>query len=110
METDFRIRTVKAREILESTGLPTIEVDVITEGGVLGRADTPAGTSRGRHEAFEMRDGGKRYGGFGVQKAVKTVNEIIAPILKGMDVRQQDRKSTRLNSSHYRSSRMPSSA
>lgn len=89
METDFRIRTVKAREILESTGLPTIEVDVITEGGVLGRADTPAGTSRGRHEAFEMRDGGKRYGGFGVQKAVKTVNEIIAPILKGMDVRQQ---------------------
>jgi len=89
MEIDFRIGAVKAREILDSRGRPTIEVDVVTEGAVLGRADTPAGTSRGRHEAFEMRDGDRRYGGFGVQKAVKTVNEIIAPLLKGMDVRQQ---------------------
>ncbi|PDM26196.1 phosphopyruvate hydratase, partial [Candidatus Bathyarchaeota archaeon B24-2] len=70
-------------------GEPTIEVDVITEGGALGRADAPAGRSRGKYEAFEIRDGGKRYGGRGVQKAVKIVNEIIAPMLKGMDVRRQ---------------------
>ena len=89
MKIDFRIKIVKAREILDSRGRPTIEVDVITEGDVLGRADAPARTSRGRHEALEMRDGGERYGGFGVRKAVKIVNEVIAPMLKGMDVRKQ---------------------
>ncbi len=85
----FKIKTTKAREVLDCRGDPTIEVDVVTEGGVLGRADTPAGRSRGRYEAFEMRDGGKRYGGLGVQKAVKIVNEAIAPLLKDRDVRQQ---------------------
>ena len=85
----FRIKSIRAREILDCRGDPTIEVDVITEGGALGRADAPAGRSRGKYEAFEMRDGGERYGGLGVQKAVKTVNEIIAPMLKGMDVRCQ---------------------
>jgi len=88
-ENRFKIKSVKAREVLDCRGEPTIEVDVITEGGVLGRADAPAGRSRGKYEAFEIRDGGKRYGGRGVQKAVKIVNEIIAPMLKGMDVRQQ---------------------
>ena len=88
-ENRFKIKSVKAREVLDCRGEPTIEVDVITEGGVLGRADAPAGRSRGKYEAFEVRDGGKRYGGRGVQKAVKIVNEIIAPMLKGMDVRQQ---------------------
>ncbi|MCD6530213.1 phosphopyruvate hydratase [Candidatus Bathyarchaeota archaeon] len=88
-ENRFKIKSVKAREVLDCRGEPTIEVDVITEGGALGRADAPAGRSRGKYEAFEIRDGGKRYGGRGVQKAVKIVNEIIAPMLKGMDVRQQ---------------------
>ena len=85
----FKIKVVRAREVLDSRGDPTIEVDVITEGNVLGRADTPAGRSRGTYEAFEMRDGDRRYGGLGVQKAVKIVNDVIAPMLKGMDVRQQ---------------------
>lgn len=64
MVNGFGIKSVKAREILDSRGLPTVEVDVTTEAGILGRADTPAGTSRGRHEAFEMRDGGERYHGY----------------------------------------------
>lgn len=89
IENRFKIKSVKAREVLDCRGEPTIEVDVITEGGALGRADAPAGRSRGKYEAFEIRDSGKRYGGRGVQKAVKIVNEIIAPMLKGMDVRQQ---------------------
>jgi enolase len=88
-ESLFKIKSIKAREILDCRGDPTIEVDVITEAGVIGRADTPAGRSRGKYEAFELRDGGKRYGGLGVQKAVKNVNEIIAPLLRGMDVRCQ---------------------
>jgi len=85
----FNIKTVKAREILDSRGNPTVEVDVTTESGVLARADAPAGRSRGTYEAFEMRDGGKRYDGLGVRKAVKVVNDVIAPLLKGMDVRKQ---------------------
>jgi enolase len=89
MESDFRIKTIKAREVLDCRGYPTIEVDVITEGGSLGRADTPAGRSRGRYEAFELRDNNSRYGGYGVLKAVKVVNEVIAPLLKGKDVRRQ---------------------
>jgi len=87
--TDFNIRSVHAREILDSRGDPTIEVDVVTEGGVLGRADAPAGRSRGSHEAFELRDKGQRYHGLGVKKAVSTVNRIVNPLLKGVDVREQ---------------------
>jgi len=83
------IKAAKAREILDCRGNPTIEVDIITEDGVLGRADTPAGRSRGKYEAFEIRDGDKRYKGLGVRKAVKIVNEEIAPLLKGMDVTKQ---------------------
>jgi len=88
-ESLFKINSIKAREILDCRGNPTIEVDVITGGGVIGRADAPAGRSRGKYEAFELRDDGKRYRGLGVQKAVKNVNEVIAPLLKGMDVRCQ---------------------
>jgi enolase len=87
--SQFTIRNVQAREVLDSRGNPTVEVDVITEGGVLGRADTPAGRSRGRYETFEIRDGGQRYHGLGVQAAVNTVNRVVAPLLKGMDVREQ---------------------
>ncbi len=83
------IKLIKAREVLDCRGNPTVEVDVTTEAGVLGRADVPAGRSRGEHEAFELRDGGARYAGTGVLKAVRNVNEIIAPRLKGMDVRKQ---------------------
>jgi enolase len=83
------IQNIRAREILDSRGNPTIEVDVLTEGGALGRADAPAGRSRGTYEAFEMRDEGRRYHGLGVQKAVNIVNLIIAPLLKDMDVREQ---------------------
>ena len=86
---DFSIRDIQAREILDCRGDPTIEVDVVTEGGAFGRADAPAGRSRGTYEAFEMRDGGRRYHGLGVQKAVNTVNLVIAPLLKGVDVREQ---------------------
>lgn len=85
----FEVKTVKAREVLDCRGTPTVEVDVITLGGVLGRADVPVGRSRGGHEAYELRDGGKRYAGLGVLKAVKNVNDIIASELKGMDVRRQ---------------------
>jgi enolase len=89
MEKGFEIENVKAREVLDSRGRPTLEVDVITSGGSLGRADAPAGTSRGKHEAVEIRDGDRRYGGYGTQKAVRIVNETIGPMLKGMDVRLQ---------------------
>jgi len=85
----FTIKTVKAREVLDCRGNPTVEVDILTEGGVLGRADVPAGRSRGVYEAFELRDGGKRYAGTGVLKACKNVNEVIEPKLVGMDVRRQ---------------------
>jgi len=83
------IKSVRGREILDCRGNPTIEVDVLTEDNVLGRADAPAGRSRGRYEAFELRDGGSRYDGLGVQKAVNAVNEKISPLLKGKDVRSQ---------------------
>jgi len=85
----FEIKEIKAREILDCRGEPTLEVDVITASGILGRADVPAGRSRGIHEAYELRDGGKRYAGKGVLKAVRNVTEKIAPALKGIDVRKQ---------------------
>jgi enolase len=84
------ITKIHAREILDSRGNPTIEVDVRAEGGALGRAAVPSGASTGEHEAWELRDGDKsRFGGKGVKKAVANVNNIIAPILKGWDARDQ---------------------
>ncbi|MEO8149733.1 MAG: phosphopyruvate hydratase [Bacteroidia bacterium] len=81
------IASINARQILDSRGNPTIEVDVITTNGVIGRAAVPSGASTGKHEAVEMRDGDKkRYGGKGVTKAVKNVNEAIAKILQGVSV------------------------
>jgi len=85
----FEIKKIKAREVLDCRGNPTIEVEVVTKAGVLGIAKVPSGRSTGRHEAFELRDGGKRYYGKGVLKAVKNVNEIIAPALRGKDVTKQ---------------------
>lgn len=81
---------VHARQILDSRGNPTIEVDVVTENGVLGRAAVPSGASTGEHEAVELRDGGKAYMGKGVLKAVKNVNETIAPELMGVSVFEQN--------------------
>ena len=80
----MRIEKIFAREILDSRGNPTLEVDVTLECGILGRAAVPSGASTGEHEALELRDGDKkRYGGKGVLKAVENVNTIIAPALVG---------------------------
>ena len=80
------IDSVVAREILDSRGNPTVEVDVYLSSGVMGRAAVPSGASTGAHEAVELRDGDKsRYQGKGVQKAVDHVNEDIAPELIDMD-------------------------
>ncbi len=84
------ITQIHAREILDSRGNPTVEVDVRLEGGALGRAAVPSGASTGEHEAWELRDGDKsRFEGKGVKKAVANVNTTIAPILKGLDARDQ---------------------
>ena len=84
------IISVHARQIFDSRGNPTVEVDVTTENGVLGRAAVPSGASTGEHEAMELRDGGKDYMGKGVLKAVKNVNEIIAEELLGISVFEQN--------------------
>ena len=84
------IKDITAREILDSRGNPTVEVDVILEGGIRGRAAVPSGASTGVHEALELRDGDKsRYGGKGVLKAVENANGPIADSLKGMDASEQ---------------------
>jgi len=84
------ILSVHARQIFDSRGNPTVEVDVVTENGVLGRAAVPSGASTGEHEAVELRDGGKDYMGKGVLNAVKNVNEIIAEELLGTSVFEQN--------------------
>ena len=84
------ISLIKAREILDSRGNPTVEVDVQLEGGAFGRAAVPSGASTGEHEAWELRDGDKkRYSGKGVSRAVANVNGVIAPAIKGWDARDQ---------------------
>ncbi|UCH37330.1 MAG: phosphopyruvate hydratase [Candidatus Bathyarchaeota archaeon] len=85
----FEIKFIKGREVLDCRGTPTVEVDVITTDGVLGRADVPVGRSRGTNEAHELRDGGTRYGGLGVLQAITNVNTVIHSRLEGMDVRKQ---------------------
>lgn len=86
----FEIKVIKAREVLDSRGNPTVEVDVCLANGILGRAIVPSGASTGQFEAVELRDGDKkRYLGKGVTKAVNHVNTIIAPQLVGKDVRMQ---------------------
>jgi len=80
---------VYAREVLDSRGNPTVEADIILESGVLGRAIVPSGASTGEREALELRDGGSRYLGKGVKKAVNNVIEIIGPVITGMDAAEQ---------------------
>ena len=84
-----KISKIRAREVLDSRGNPTVEVEVATEGGSLGRASVPSGASRGMFETVELRDGGRRYHGKGVLRAVASVMEVIAPKLIGLDVRRQ---------------------
>ncbi|MBL6666791.1 phosphopyruvate hydratase [Flavobacteriaceae bacterium] len=82
---------VHARQIFDSRGNPTVEVDVVTENGIMGRAAVPSGASTGEHEAVELRDGGKAYMGKGVSQAVKNVNEILAEELLGVSVFEQNK-------------------
>jgi len=91
MFSSSKIRSIVAREILDSRGNPTVACRVTLTSGASAEAKVPSGASTGSHEALELRDGGKRYGGQGVLKAVKNVNGMIAPVLKGIDAaRQQD--------------------
>jgi enolase len=87
---ELEIIDVRGREIIDSRGNPTVEVDVALAGGAIGRASVPSGASTGEHEAWELRDGDtKRYGGKGVLKAVENINKIIAPEVSGHDATLQ---------------------
>jgi len=102
----MEIIDVYARQILDSRGNPTIEVDVEIENGEVGRAAVPSGASTGEREALELRDGGKKFLGKGVEKAVKNVNEVIAPEITGMIVFNQrsiDRKLIELDGTENKS-------
>src|SRR3954452_17203827 len=83
------IVSIVGREILDSRGNPTVEVEIELESGATGRAAVPSGASTGEHEAVELRDGGKRYGGKGVTTAVGFVNGEIADAIDGFDALQQ---------------------
>ncbi|MFH1173328.1 MAG: phosphopyruvate hydratase [bacterium] len=85
----MKIKKIKAREILDSRGNPTVETVVILDNGLIGMAAVPSGASTGKHEALELRDGGKRYNGLGVLKAVNNVNVKINKLLVGQEVSQQ---------------------
>ncbi|MFT5564839.1 MAG: enolase, partial [Myxococcota bacterium] len=86
---DAAIEFVSAREIMDSRGNPTVEVEVSLASGAFGRAAVPSGASTGEFEAVELRDGGDRYLGKGVVQAVDNVSSIIAPAILGMDATQQ---------------------
>ena len=86
---DLVIDTIVAREVLDSRGTPTVEAEVMLEGGASGRAIVPSGASTGAHEACELRDGGSRYCGKGVLQAVANVEEKIAPALCGLSALDQ---------------------
>lgn len=85
----FKIKKVLAREILDSRGNPTVECDVILHGGIVGRAAVPSGASTGKHEAHELRDGGRRFHGLGVLSAVDNINSVLSKKLSGIDCSRQ---------------------
>lgn len=87
----MEIENIKARQILDSRGNPTVEADVYLSNGIFGRAAVPSGASTGKHEAHELRDGGTIYGGLGVEKAIKNIEEIILPGIKGYSADNQDK-------------------
>jgi enolase len=102
----LRIKEIKGREVLDSRGNPTVEVEVKLQGGAVGRSIVPSGASTGSHEAVELRDGGSRYLGKGVQRAVENVSEKIAPALIGHDASDQsgvDRTLIQLDGSENKS-------
>src|SRR5512135_3066584 len=78
-----------AREIIDSRANPTVEVDAYLDSGVVGKASVPSGASTGQREALELRDGGKRFHGKGVQKAIRNIFEKIAPAIRGIDASEQ---------------------
>src|SRR5437879_677486 len=89
-ETDPTVQRVHGREVLDSRGRPTVEVEVHCRGGARGRAIVPSGASTGRHEAVELRDGDPaRYGGKGVRRAVGNVRDVLGPALANVPVTQQ---------------------
>src|SRR5512136_649649 len=85
----FRIQKIHAREVLDGRAWPTVEVEISSNDWTV-TTQVPAGLSKGTHEAFELRDGGKRYGGRGVKKAVSNVNDLISPKIIGRDFTSQD--------------------
>ena len=103
----MKIKSIIGREVLDSRGNPTVEVDVMLESGIMGRASVPSGASTGEHEALELRDKDpKRYGGKGVLKAVENINTVIAPALTGWSVLEQraiDRKMLELDGTKTKS-------
>ena len=90
MDRQLPIRDIFAREILDSRGNPTLEAEVLAGEDIVGRAAVPSGASTGRYEALELRDREKRYGGRGVERAVENVNSILAPVVIGRDVFDQE--------------------
>lgn len=86
----MKIQRVHARDVLDSRGQPTVEVDVVLKNGALGRATVPSGASTGQHEAVELRDGDKRFLGKGVERAVGNVNRVLAPRLRGREAKDQE--------------------
>jgi enolase len=94
--TDTTIAYVHARRVWDSRGRPTVEADVLLEGGAVGRAIAPAGASTGSGEALDLRDGGTAFGGYDVTKAVGNVNTIIARAVAGMDAGDQEALDERL--------------
>ena len=86
----MKIKDIKAREILDSRGNPTVEVDVILDNNIMGRASVPSGASTGEREACELRDNDSRYNGLGVLKAVNNVNNIIKNKVIGLEVENQE--------------------
>ena len=84
-----KIKNIKGREVLDSRGNPTVEVDVILENGIMGRAMVPSGASTGEREALELRDGGSRFMGKGVLQAVQNVNGPLKQVVVGMDADDQ---------------------
>src|SRR3954452_20665557 len=94
--TDTAIAFVHARRVWDSRGRPTVEADVLLEGGAVGRAIAPAGASTGSGEALDLRDGGAAFGGYDVRKAVANVNDIIAHAVMGIDAADQEALDERL--------------
>jgi enolase len=96
VRSKLQISAIQAREVLDCRGLPTVQVDVLVDDRFLGRADVPAGRSRGRHEPVELRDGGRRFGGYGVRQAVSNVRDVLAPALAGFPAVPQRRLDQKL--------------